>query len=243
MAKRCLLYYITDRTALAPDEATRRKCLLEKITEAARGGVDYIQLRERDLATCALESLARDAFTLLQQLRVQDPQLTTKLLINSRTDVAVAAGADGVHLRSDDISPEAIRSIWKKTHVGTAASGCPAAQSAAPAASPLPKLSPAPLIGVSCHSPYEVNQAADNGATFAVFAPVFEKKDAPASQPAGLSQLREACKAKIPVLALGGVTPENAQSCLEAGAAGIAAIRLFQENEIVEVVTRLRAFL
>lgn len=241
MPERCLLYYITDRTALAPDEATRRKRLLEKITEAARAGVDYIQLREKDLATRALESLARDAVTLLKQLRIRHPQLPTRLLINSRTDVALAAGADGIHLRSDDISPEAIRSIW--THVGTAASGCPASQSAAAATVPVTEISPAPLIGVSCHSPHEVNRAADNGATFAVFAPVFEKKDAPASQPAGLSQLREACKAKIPVLALGGVNPKNAQSCLEAGAAGIAAIRLFQENEIVEVVARLRAFL
>jgi thiamine-phosphate pyrophosphorylase len=96
------------------------------------------------------------------------------------------------------------------------------------------------LIGVSCHSPFEVNQAANNGAAFAVFAPVFGKKNAPASQPAGLSQLREACKTKIPVLALGGITLENTQSCLQAGAAGIAAIRLFQENEIAGVVARLR---
>jgi len=223
-----LLYYITDRTAFAPDEATRRNRLLGKIAEAARAGIDYIQLREKDLPTRALESLSRDAVALLRQLRVQHPRLTTKLLINSRTDIALAAGADGVHLRSDDVSPEAIRSIWTKTHVETAALGCPAPQGAAP------------LIGVSCHSPFEVNQAANNGVTFAVFAPVFGKNDAPASQPAGLSQLREACKAKIPALALGGITLENAESCLEAGAAGIAAIRLFQANEIAGVVARLR---
>jgi thiamine-phosphate pyrophosphorylase len=92
------------------------------------------------------------------------------------------------------------------------------------------------VIGVSCHSPEEVAQAAANSASFAVFAPVFEKKDA---QPAGLNLLGEACKAKIPVLALGGVTLSNAHSCLEAGAAGIAAIRLFQENNIAEVTQRL----
>jgi thiamine-phosphate pyrophosphorylase len=75
----------------------------------------------------------------------------------------------------------------------------------------------------------------------AVFAPVFGKQNAPGMQPAGLAALREACRAKIPVLALGGVTLENAASCLHAGAAGIAAIRLFQENRIEDVVRALRA--
>jgi len=89
----------------------------------------------------------------------------------------------------------------------------------------------------------EVGQAEADRATFAVLAPVFEKKNASSSRPAGLSELRKACKAKMPVLALGGITLENAQSCLEAGAAGIAAIRLFQENEIPGVVARLRPFL
>jgi thiamine monophosphate synthase len=69
---------------------------------------------------------------------------------------------------------------------------------------------------------------------------VFEKKDSANSKPAGLAALREACKAEIPVLALGGITLSNAHSCLEAGAAGIAAIRLFQENNIAEIVRALR---
>jgi thiamine-phosphate pyrophosphorylase len=98
-----------------------------------------------------------------------------------------------------------------------------------------------PLIGVSCHTPADVARAAVNGATFAVFAPVFEKKDAPGTQPAGLAVLEQACKANIPVLALGGVTLANARSCLEAGAAGIAGIRLFQENDVAETVKKLRS--
>ena len=85
-----------------------------------------------------------------------------------------------------------------------------------------------------------MKKAEIGGAAFAVFAPVFEKKDAPNAQPAGLTQLREACKATIPVLALGGVSIENAKSCLEAGAAGVAAIRLFQETNIAETVATLR---
>jgi thiamine-phosphate pyrophosphorylase len=96
------------------------------------------------------------------------------------------------------------------------------------------------LIAVSCHTPEEVRQAAEQQATFAVFAPIFEKKDAPATQPIGLTLLRGACQANIPVLALGGITLENAKSCLQAGAAGIAAIRLFQENDIAEIVKKLR---
>ena len=217
MADSCLLYYITDRTAFAPDEATRRGRLLEKIAEAARAGVHYIQLREKDLPTRDLESLTREAVSVLRGLK-------TALLVNCRTDVALAAAADGVHLRSEDITPREASEIWEK---------CGAR---APA-----RVSPRrPLIGVSCHSPAEVAQAAAGGATLAVFAPVFEKKDSPDTKPTGLNQLSEACNASIPVLALGGITLENANSCLEAGAAGIAAIRLFQENDIAEIAAKLR---
>jgi thiamine-phosphate pyrophosphorylase len=218
----CLLYYITDRTAFAADEPTRRSRLLEKISEATRAGVDYIQLREKNLHPRDLESLAKEAGSIIAKLRTENPELRTALLINSRTDIALAAHADGVHLRSDDISPEEVRAVWKKRGVGV------------PARANSPQ---DPVIGVSCHSPEEVAQAAAGSASFAVFAPVFEKKDA---QPAGLDLLREACGANIPVLALGGVTLAKVQSCLEAGAAGIAAIRLFQENNIVEVTQRLR---
>jgi thiamine-phosphate pyrophosphorylase len=96
------------------------------------------------------------------------------------------------------------------------------------------------VIAVSCHSPKEVIQAAENQATFAVFGPVFEKKDAHGKLPQGLESLAQASRAKIPVLALGGVTLQNAHSCLQAGASGIAAIRLFQENDIATIVRKLR---
>jgi len=238
MADICLLY-ITDRTAFAADEPTRRRCLLEKIAEAARAGVDYIQLREKDLPTRELESLAHDVVRILKQLRTENQKLKTALLINSRTDVALATGADGAHLRSDDVSPQDVIAAWRKVYVGTAAPGCPAAQSAAADGSSTSASPRLPLIGISCHSPAEVRQAEANGATFAVFAPVFEKKNVPNIHPAGLNQLHEACKAKIPVLALGGITRENAKSCLEAGASGIAAIRLFQGSDIPGVLRRL----
>ena len=223
MAERCLLYYITDRTAFPGDESERRSRLLEKIAEAARAGVDYIQLREKDLTPRELESLAAEAVRAVRQQTTGHWPLTTALLINSRTDVALAVEADGVHLRSDDVSPEEVREVFR-------GAGAPARQ-----------LSPRnPLIAVSCHSPAELAMATASQATFAVFGPVFEKKDSPEARPAGLVRLRESCQSNIPVLALGGITLTNARACLDAGAAGIAAIRLFQENNIPDIVQQLR---
>jgi thiamine-phosphate pyrophosphorylase len=232
MAESVLLYYITDRTAFRGDEQTRRLRLLDKIAEAASQGVEYIQLREKDLPTRELESLTRDAMRILLKLRTENRDLTTALLISSRTDVALATAADGVHLPADDVSSIEVRAAWK----------CGASASLA---SPGQALSHEdsrrnPVVGVSCHSVQEVPQAASNGATFAVFGPVFEKKDAPGTRASGLDGLRQACRARIPVLALGGVTLQNAESCLKAGAAGIAAIRLFQENDIASIVRQLR---
>ena len=216
-----LLYYITDRKAFPGDEPTRHRRILDKIAEAASAGVNYIQLREKDLSTRDLESLAREAMNIIrkQALPADHRRLTTALLINSRTDVALATEAGGVHLRADDISPSEVRKIWS----------CGARKDSPPG----------PIIAVSCHSPAGVIQAARNKADLAVFAPIFEKRDVPGTRPAGLAALAEACRATIPVLALGGITLENAQSCIEAGAAGIAAIRLFQENDIAQVVQKL----
>ena len=224
MAEAGLLCYITDRTAFPGDESARRTRLLEKIGEAARCGVDYVQLREKDLPGRELERLAREVVRVVRS----SSKRKTRLLINSRTDVALAVGADGVHLRTEDISPEEVRKVWSRVVAPSAPSGQGLARENQPA------------IGVSCHSPEEVVQAAAKGADFAVFAPVFEKKDLSGGRVAGLVALQEACRASIPVLALGGMTLQNAESCLNAGAAGIAAIRLFQENNIAEVVRKFR---
>src|SRR5205814_5299745 len=101
------LYYITDRKRFAEDENQHRRRLLETIADAVRAGVDYVQLREKDLSACELESLAREAVQSMRSLGNK-----TRLLINSRTDVALAARADGVHLTSKDISPVDVRKIW-----------------------------------------------------------------------------------------------------------------------------------
>jgi thiamine-phosphate pyrophosphorylase len=207
--RRYLLYYITDRTQFPGEEGERLRLLLDKIEEAARAGVDLIQLREKDLPTRDLEALGREAVR-----RVRAARTDSRLLINSRTDVALAVAADGVHLRSEDVPVAVVRKIAERAGVQQRWT-----------------------IGVSCHSPAEVRAAADAGADFAVFAPVFEK---PGAEPAGLDPLRAACAAKVPVLALGGVSLENAELCLRAGAAGLAGIRLFQQHEVESVVKRVR---
>jgi thiamine-phosphate pyrophosphorylase len=226
MADRCLLYYITDRTHFCGDEGARSHALLEKIAEAAAAGVDYVQIREKDLSGRELERLARDAAAVVHTstpVRTENRELRygvrTRLLVNSRTDIALAAGADGVHLRSDDIAPHEVRKLLEV-----------AGQRLTPADSF--------LIAASCHGVDDVFRAESAKTDFAVFAPVFGKRSVPG---VGLTDLKKACRAKIPVLALGGVTLENAASCLDAGAAGVAGIRLFQENKIEDVVRALRA--
>ena len=211
-----LLYYITDRSQFDGDETARRTRLLATIVEAARCGVDYVQLREKDLSSRELEILTRAA---VQRLRTENQKLKTVFLINSRTDIALASGAQGVHLRSNDIAPSEVKKIW------TQGGGTPARVT----------------VGVSCHTRSEVGRTAQSGADFAVFGPVFEKGKT-STRLTGLDALREACQEQIPVMALGGITLENAEDCIQAGAAGIAAIRLFQQNEMHEAVAALRRF-
>jgi len=208
-----LLYYITDRTQFAGTDSQRRERLLKKIAETAHAGVDYVQLREKDLTAHELESLAQEAAQ-----AIRDSGTRTRLLINSRTDIALVAPADGVHLKSNDISPLEVRKIWHEAE----GSG-------------------EPVVAVSCHNEAEVITAESAAADFVVFGPVFEKRAAEKLPGMGLDQLRQACRHRVPVLALGGVTAENARLCLEAGARGIAGIRLFQENDVAAVVRKLRA--
>ena len=208
-----LLYYITDRAQFPGSECERRERLLAKIAEAARCGVDYVQLREKNLAARELEALARKA---METIRASGRR--TRLLINSRTDVALAAGADGIHLRSKDVSPEDVRKIWQ-----------------------LAKGPKDLILAVSCHTGTEVAAAEKAAADFVVFGPIFGKQDGPESRPAGLDLLRAVSRSRIPVFALGGVTPENAALCADAGAEGVAGIRLFQESSVTAIVAKLRS--
>jgi thiamine-phosphate pyrophosphorylase len=228
------LYYITDRHLFPGDAAAQERQLLAKIGECATAGVDWIQLREKDLSTRALQELAVKALAALGDS-------ATRLLISSRTDVALACGAHGVHMPANDLAASEVRAIFTRTTLSRATVGAPGV-SLPGVYLPIVSL---PTIGVSAHSLADVASAEAHGAGFAVFAPVFEKNGAVNGE--GLEQLRQIChraesaQPPMPVLALGGVTLENAQQCIEAGAAGIAAIRLFQQGNVAMIVNKLRA--
>ena len=195
------LYAITDRRQQQGD-------LLEHLSRLLQAGLDLLQIREKDLP-------ARELFQLTEAiLKLPNPS-GTRILVNSRVDVALAAGAQGVHLPAGTVSPSSIRSVTPKGF----------------------------LIGASCHSGEEVRQAEAEGADFTVFGPVFETASKWQYGPAqGLEALGEACRrVKIPVLALGGVQLENASQCLGRGAAGIAGISLFQQSSSVnQTIAALR---
>ena len=163
-----LLYYITDRKSLAGTDAQQRSRVLVRIGEAARAGVDYIQLREKDLAARDLERLARDAVRV-----TRGNSATTKLVVNGRADVALASRADGVHLPAGELDPSEVRALWMRASDSE------------------------PMIAVSAHRVAEVRTAAAEGANFAVLAPIFEKAHSDV-QGIGIDALRVACAAWRP---------------------------------------------
>jgi thiamine-phosphate pyrophosphorylase len=165
---------------------------LKSVEELLRAGdVDWVQIRDKELPARKLMEVVRRAMA-----------WGGKILVNSRVDVAIAAGAAGVQLPAGSIAPSEWRAITPSGF----------------------------LIGVSCHTLDEVVRAEREGADYVVFGPVF----APLSKtsdlaPRGLEELRRvSLVVKIPVLALGGITEENAASCVEAGAAGVAGISMFR---------------
>jgi thiamine-phosphate pyrophosphorylase len=242
-----LLYYITDRRQFPGTPAEQRDRLLAKSAEAARAGVDLIQLRERDLSARELYALAAESLAIIRER--QNAKQETRLLINSRLDVALACGADGVHLRGDDFSASEARAIWAKACTQMAR----APSSAGNVSSNYQLTTSNFLFGVSCHTQADILSAEAHGADFVVYAPIFEKQGASA-QAVGLEGLRLAWgriathdkkveagfASGMPILALGGITLANARNCIAAGAAGISGIRLFQDNDVAEIVGALR---
>ena len=195
-----LLYAITSRVLPPGEEAEKRRRLVELAAEWARGGVDFIQVREKDLPLTELQALAG---RMVEAVRAT--AAPTRVLVNGPAQVAIDAGADGVHL-----------------HAGMGATAVRAAQQV------YARAGHEAFVSAACHSAEEIRQAA--GADLLLFSPVFEKVTAErALRGQGLAALRAAVdQAKpVPVLALGGVTERNAAACLQAGAAGVAAIRLF----------------
>ena len=183
-------YYITDRHTLPA-----RQTLLGSIAHNLRAGADWIQIREKDLSARDLRSLVQAA------LGLPNPRHVV-ILVNTRVDVALAAGASGAHLPAGSPPPQAWRAVVPKGF----------------------------LIGVSCHTVEEVGAAQKEGADYVVFGPVFaplsKASDLP---PRGLDGLAQAVMAvSIPVFALGGITEENMPLCVASGAKGVAGISMFQ---------------
>jgi thiamine-phosphate pyrophosphorylase len=208
------LYAITDRRRLSPatqpdagpSEAALRQRLFALVEGWTTGGVDFIQLREKDLDPPQLQSLARKTMEKIDRSR-------SRLLLNisgaESAAVALAAGADGVHL-SGRPAPGAARSVRQAFRAGGREA----------------------IISVPCHGLEDIYMAVEEQVDLLLFSPVFEKLSG-VSPPQGLEALRRACAAAqgIPVFALGGVTRANTSDCLAAGAAGVAGIRLFAGEE------------
>ena len=184
------------------DSKRANQSLLSLVEGWSHGGVDFIQLREKELDALALRSLAADLVEKIDHSR-------TRLLVNVSTPEAAAlaleAGADGVHLAGKPTPGAASRVRQAFRHV-------------------------VPIISVPCHSLEDVDVAYEEGVSLMLFSPVFEKLSAKPQGLEGL-RLACARARGIPVLALGGVTTGNASDCVAAGAAGIAGIRLFAGDE------------
>jgi thiamine-phosphate pyrophosphorylase len=215
-----LLCYVTDRLFLSKSASQDK--LLQHIEWASAAGIDWIQVREKDLSARELLDFTRRAIAAVNRAAVQ--KRTPSVLVNDRIDVALAAGAAGVHLSWSSIPPaEAVN--WLRD--GNAPKDF--------------------SVGVSCHSLAEAIPAEKAGANYIFFGPVYET---PAKlsfgAPQGIEKLAEVCRnTAIPVVAIGGVTEANALSCIRAGASGIAAIRMFQQAQdspaLAAIVSRLRS--
>jgi thiamine-phosphate pyrophosphorylase len=210
-----IVCYVTDRKSLGSAAAVRT--VLEKIHAAAQSGVDWIQIREKDLPARELLALAREAVSLVRSCAGK-----ALVIVNDRLDVALAAGAAGVHLGGESVPA---RDILRWCREGNAPVGF--------------------RIGVSCHDAQEVREAESAGADYALFGPVYETPSKRGyGAPQGIARLKEVCAAVgIPVIAIGGVNEENARECIRAGAAGIAAIRMFQEEKSPQVLKEAVALL
>jgi len=178
------------------------------VKRAARlGAVDFVQVRESHLSAQNVLQLTTDLVAVARGTDIG-------ILVNDRPDIAYAAGASGVHLKSTSIPVDSIRSAFGESFV----------------------------IGASAHSLEDASTAAKCGADFAVLAPIFETPGK--GEPLGPDYLRSVCEvlAHFPVIALGGIDQTNAGTAIAAGAAGVAGIKAFNDpvnlSQIVEKVNR-----
>lgn len=184
----------------------------ECVSKAIRASVDWVQVREKDIPGAPLLRLTRAACgTATEVGRGQ------KIFVNDRLDVACTAGASGVHLGSESLPIEQVVA-WRRQ---------------------VPEPFQRFLIGASCHAVDDVRRAEVAGTDYVFFGPVFDTPSKRAfGEPQGLTRLAEVCRATaLPVVAIGGINEQNATNCLTVGAAGIAAIRLFQEGRTLDALS------
>jgi thiamine-phosphate pyrophosphorylase len=202
------LCYITDRLTLG------NRPLLATIQSAVDEGIDLIQIREKDLDTRPLLELVQAA---VANARESGGRATVRVIVNDRLDVALAAGAHGVHLGGQSMPADRVRAV----------------------------VAPDFWVGASCHSAEDVWAAEQAGADYALLGPIFETPSKLAyGPPLGLGELQRALQGvrRVPVFALGGITVERVRECLAAGAAGVAGISIFQQcDSLAERVAALRA--
>ena len=201
-----IIYLITGGQATNQTLVADQERLLTLVSAAVRARVSLIQLREKNLSALSLYELTRQAAALTAKS-------STLLLVNDRADIALSAGANGVHLTARSLAVPVVRRACGKNF----------------------------LIGVSTHTLAEARAARDGGADFAVFGPVFATPSKTIyGAPAGLAGLREVAHDlhPFPLIALGGITQENAASALRAGACGVAAIRALGSPQLLEETVR-----
>jgi thiamine-phosphate pyrophosphorylase len=189
--KRPLFYYITDRKRLAGVS------LADCVRRALSWGVDFIQIREKDLQERALFELACRIVKMARGTKC-------KVIVNGRADIALAAGAQGVHLPSAGLQVSDVRT-WLPANF---------------------------CVGVSVHTMREINCASKQNADYLLVGHVFPTESKAGDGPClGLGFLRKACAAvSVPIFGLGGMHPENINAVLQCGAAGVAGISMFQKR-------------
>jgi len=179
------------------------------IEAAVAARIPLFQIREKALHARVLFELVVRAVEITRGSE-------TRLLVNDRSDIASAAGADGVHLTGRSLPPDVVRRVY----------------------------GPEFLIGVSTHSLEEARAARVSGADFVVFGPVFQTESKRAfGAPQGLEKLRQVCLdlREFPAIAIGGITLDNAKECLRAGATGVAGISLFNDpDRLLSIVESIR---
>ena len=193
-----IVYPITSGATKTPED------ILRLVEAAVAAKVPLFQIREKTLSARVVYDLTARA---VEITRGSD----TRLLVNDRSDIARAAGADGVHLTSQSLPAAVVRKTY----------------------------GPEFLIGVSTHSPEEARAAQAGGADFAVFGPVFKTESKREfGAPQELDKLAEVTSELrgFPVVAIGGITLDNVGACFEAGASGVAAIRLFTDAERISSI-------